>query len=240
MDLVLNVWTSGDYADFIEYLKSNACEKYRDFQSHLIPDSKEIMLGIKIPELRKIGREIAKGGAESFLKISSPGLYETRMIRGIVTGLIKTCDFEKFTQLCDAFICEINSWAICDTFCCGLKELKKYKDEYFEYIQKYLQSDNVWAVRAALVIMLDYYLDDNYIDAVLKRVDAIDSEFYYVRMAQAWLIATAFVKCENKTRAYLLDNSLNDPTFNKAIQKCVESRRIDENTKNYLKTLKRH
>ena len=161
------------------------------------------------------------------------------MLRGIVTGLIKPKDFKEFTLLCDNFTEEINNWALCDSFCSGLKQTKKYKDEFFEYLEKYLNSNNEWKIRFALVIMLNYYLDDEYIDTVLTRCDAVENKAYYVSMAQAWLVATALAKCREKTLDYLHNNSLDDVTFNKAIQKSIESYRIDDETKLYIRTLKR-
>ena len=89
------------------------------------------------------------------------------------------------------------------------------------------------------MIMLDYYLEEDYIDAVLKRCDDVKNTEYYVSMAQAWLVATAVAKCREKTMAYLHENSLDDATFNKAVQKCIESRRVDDETKEYLRSLKR-
>lgn len=241
MNLCINNWTNSDYNNFLEFLKSKANEKYRNFHSSLVPNAEKTdILGIKMPVLREIGKEISKGNPKSFLSVSKNDLYEERMIRGIVTGLVKTQSFDEFTLLCDTFVEEINNWAICDCFCAGLKEIKKYKSEFFDYIQKYLDSSNDWKIRAALVIMLDVYLEDLYIDRVLKRCDSVKSDYYYVSMAQAWLVATAVVKCRDKAMAYLLDNSLSDNTFNKAIQKCVESRRVDDETKVCLKKLKRH
>lgn len=240
MDFAIEKWTKNDCELLFEHLKSLADEKYKKFNSSLIPDEEiDFMLGVRMPQLRTIGKEISKGNINSFLEISSNKYYEERMLRGIVTGLVKTENFDEFTSLCDLAVKDINNWALCDCFCGGLKQVKKYKEEFFEYINNYLESNNVWEIRVALIIMLDYYLEDKYIDRVFERCDSIKSDYYYVNMAQAWLIATAFVKCEEQTRAYLLDNNLNKFTFNKAIQKCIESRRIDNDTKEYLKSLKR-
>lgn len=241
MNLQLENWTVNDYNSFLEYLKSKADEKYKNFHSSLVPDvDKEEILGVRMPVMREMGRQIAKGNAREFLAVSQNGLYEERMLRGIVTGLIKPNGFDDFIALVDDFVKVIHNWAICDCFCAGLKQIKKYKQEFFDYIQRYIDSNNVWIKRAGLVIMLDYYLEDNYIDCVLERCDSIKSDFYYVRMAQAWLVATALAKCYDQTMAYIHNNSLDDFTFNKAIQKCVESRRIDDRTKQYLKSLKRY
>ena len=240
MNLQLNEWTENDYLEFVGFLKMQADEKYRNFHSSLVPNAeKSGILGIRMPRLREIGKEISKGNARSFLAVSRSELYEERMVRGIVTGLIKTKDFDDFTALVDNFATEVDNWAICDCFCAGLKEVKKYKSKFFSYIQTYLDSNDDWKIRIALVIMLDYYLDNEYIDEVLRRCDSVKSTYYYVSMAKAWLVATAVAKCKDKTMEYLHNNSLDDETFNKAIQKCIESRRIDDDTKAYLRTLKR-
>lgn len=240
MNLQLNEWTDSDYLEFVGFLKTQADEKYRNFHSSLVPNAeKSDILGIRMPRLREIGKEVSKGNARSFLDVSKSELYEERMVRGIVTGLIKTKDFDDFTALVDNFSDEVDNWEICDCFCAGLKEVKKYKGEFFGYIQKFLDSKNDWKIRIALVVMLDYYLEDEYIDDVLKRCDSVKSTYYYVSMAKAWLVSTALAKCKDRTMDYLHNNSLDDETFNKAIQKCIESRRIDDETKAYLRTLKR-
>lgn len=240
MNFSIEKWTKNDYEMLIEHLNSLADEKYKKFNSSLIPDEEiDFMLGVRMPQLIAIGKEISKGDINSFLAVSSNKYYEERMLRGIVIGLVKTENVEEFTSLCDLAVKDINNWALCDCFCGGLKQVKKYKYEFFEYINNYLASNDVWKIRVALIIMLNYYLEDEYIDKVFERCDSIESDYYYVNMAQAWLIATAFAKFEKQTRAYLLDNNLSKFTFNKTIQKCVESRRIDADTKEYLKSLKR-
>ena len=240
MILRLEKWTIDDCENLVAYLREQADEKYRKFHASLVPDmEKDSFLGVRMPVLREIGKEISKGNALSFIEISSPRLYEVRMLRGIVTGLIKTESFDNFAVICDNFAEEVDNWAVCDCFCAGLKQIKKYKAEFFDHIQKYLNSGNVWKIRVALVVMLDYYLEDEYIDRVLKRCDSVKSDFYYVSMAQAWLVATAVAKCREQTMTYMHNNSLDDVTFNKAVQKCIESRRIDDDTKAYLRTLKR-
>ena len=237
----LEKWTDEDYERLTRYLEDNADSKYREFHSSLVPDIKSGgFIGIRMPFMRSLAREISKGNARQYLEISKTEFYEQRIISGIVTGLIKTEDFDDFLSLVNAFLPKINNWAVCDSFCSGLKEVKKYKRYFFEYLDKFLNSENEWCIRFAFVIMLDYYLEDEYIDEVLKRCDCIDSDKYYIFMAQAWLLATAYAKQREKTHRYFLDNSLNDVTFNKAIQKCVESRRITEDDKKYLKTLKKH
>ncbi len=237
----LDNWSADDYNNLTEYLKSHADLKYKAFHSSLIPDDEsDSFIGIRMPDMRKIAKEISKGNAREFLNISKTEYYEQRIISAIVTGLIKTENFEDFISLVNNFIPKINNWAVCDGFCAGLKEVKKYKIKFFDYLTNYLESKNEWYIRFAFVIMLDYYLDSEFIDAVLAWCDLVNSDKYYILMAQAWLIATAYAKQRETTHSYFLNNNLNDATFNKAIQKCIESRRVSDEDKKFLRTLKRY
>ena len=237
----LDSWSADDYNNLTEYLKSHADLKYKAFHSSLIPDDEsDSFIGIRMPDMRKIAKEISNGNAREFLNISKTEYYEQRIISAIVTGLIKTENFEDFISLVNNFIPKINNWAVCDGFCAGLKEVKKYKIKFFDYLTNYLESKNEWYIRFAFVIMLDYYLDSEFIDAVLARCDLVNSDKYYILMAQAWLIATAYAKQRETTHSYFLNNNLNDATFNKAIQKCIESRRVSDEDKKFLRTLKRY
>ncbi|WP_405354370.1 DNA alkylation repair protein [Ruminococcus sp.] len=237
----LESWSEQDYENFTEYLKSNADLKFRAFHSSLVPDTdSNSFIGIRMPFMRKLAKEISKGNAREFLDISKSEYYEQRIISAIVTGLIKTNDYDDFISLVNAFMPKINNWAVCDCFCGGLKEVKKYKKEFFEYLLKYLNSNNEWYIRFAFVMMLNYYLESEYIDEVLKRCDSVNSDKYYILMAQAWMLATAYAKQKEATHRYFLNNNLNDATFNKAIQKCIESLRVSDEDKKFLRTLKRH
>lgn len=237
----LENWSEQDYENFTEYLKSNADLKFRAFHSSLVPDTdSNSFIGIRMPFMRKLANEISKGNAREFLYISKSEYYEQRIISAIVTGLIKTNDYDDFISLVNAFMPKINNWAVCDCFCARLKEVKKYKKEFFDYLSKYLNSNNEWYIRFAFVMMLNYYLESEYIDEVLKRCDSVNSDKYYILMAQAWMLATAYAKQKEATHRYFLNNNLNDAAFNKAIQKCIESLRVSDEDKKFLRTLKRH
>ena len=233
------VISSDNYADFLAELRALADEKYRRFHSGLVPGEESVcILGVRMPVLRALGKELAAGEPRQFLSVCGDTFYEERMLRAIVTGLIKPKDYEDFLALADGYLPYVSNWALCDCFCSGLKAVRRWKAPFFEHIAEYLEGD-IWAQRVGLVLMLDYYLDDEYIDRVLARVDAVHSEAYYVRMAQAWLLATALAKCPEPSLAYYRGNSLDDFTHNKAVQKALESFRIDEETKNILRALKR-
>ena len=115
----------------------------------------------------------------------------------------------------------------------------KQEREFFAYIEKYLASENPWAVRMGLVLMLSNFLTEEYLDTVLKRVDDIHEEHYYIRMAQAWLLATAWAKDRGRMLEYISHHHLDNWTFNKFIQKCCESYRVSAEDKAFLRSLKR-
>ena len=101
-----------------------------------------------------------------------------------------------------------------------------------------MQSENPWAVRVGLVMMLWHYLTEGYLPQVLERTDAVQSEHYYVRMGQAWLLATAWAKDRERMMGYVKQHQLDDWTFHKFIQKCCESYRITKEDQEYLRSLK--
>ena len=149
-------------------------------------------------------------------------------------------EYEDFKMEMNDFLKRIENWAACDTFCGSIKKhIKQNKKEFWNDMTLYLRSKNDWIVRVALVSMLQYYLEEDYIKKVLQRCDSIKSEFYYVKVAQAWLIAEAYVKCKQQTITYLKKSSLNKWTFNKAIQKICESNRVPEEEKQELRKMKK-
>lgn len=241
MNYIIDNWTERDYNDFLNELKALSDEKYKKFHTSLIPNSdKNFFIGVRMPVMREIGKKIAKGNARSFLDVVKNNFYEEKIMRAVVIGQLKTESYDEFLSLCDGFVGCIDSWAVCDCFCSSLKRTKRYKKQFFEHVCEYTQSDNPWIVRAGLVLMLDYYLDEEHIDAVLMYCDNAQNDHYCVSMARAWLVAEAMVKCREHAIEYMQSNALDDATFNKAVQKCVESYRVDNETKMYLKSLKRY
>lgn len=240
MELKTDNWNREALAELVDFLRENADEKYKSFNSSLIPTAdKGMMIGVRLPKLREIGKEISKGDPRGFIAAADSDIYEMILLKGIVIGLIKPNDFEDFCSLCEGYVPLINNWAVCDTFCAGLKYIKKYKSEFFDYLSRYLNSEDPWGIRFALVIMLGKYLEEEYIDRVLDRCDKAKSDSYYVSMARAWLAATAVAKCPKQGVEYMKNNSLDKETFSRAVQKCMDSYRVDEETKIKIKQIKR-
>lgn len=212
-------------------------DKFKTFHSRLCPNTDNI-IGVRLPLLRQLAKEIAKGDWRNFLSNSKEEYYEEILINGLVIAYAK-CDVEERLNYIESFVPKIDNWAICDSFCNTLKFVNKNKEIMWEFIQPYLKSYNEFEIRFAVVIILNYYITEDYINLVLKTLDNIKHDGYYVKMAVAWAISMCFIKFEEKTMAYLKDNSLDDFTYNKSLQKISESLRIDKNTKELIKSMKR-
>ncbi len=218
-------------------LNSLADEEYKKFHSGLCPNNDNI-LGVRIPDLRKIAKEISKGDWRSFLKENKNEYYEETMLEGFIIGYSKMKLEERF-ELLSKFIPKIDNWAVCDCSCSTFKFVQKNKKEMWEFIKTYLKSSKEFELRFAIIIILDYYLTDEYIDDVFEIFDNVKKEEYYVKMAIAWTLQVAYVKYKEKTIKYLQNNQLDDFTYNKAIQKMIESNRVSKEEKDELKKMKR-
>ena len=223
--------------EIIKKLFELADEEYKKFHSSLCPNTNNI-IGVRIPKLREIAKEIAKQQPREFLSEVDDKYYETIMLYGMIIGYMKASIEEKQKYL-DIFVPKIDNWAVCDCCMSTYKFTNKYLDEMWEYLQKYIKSDKEFEVRFAVIMLMSYYLNDEYIDKVLKIFDDIKHEGYYVKMGVAWAISVAFVKYEEKTRKFLVNNTLDDFTYNKALQKIIESNRVTKEVKNEIREMKR-
>jgi len=140
------------------------------------------------------------------------------------------------------FIPYIDSWGICDTFCSNLKIAKKHQEEFWDFIQDYVDSENEFEARFAVVMMLFHFINDEYIICVLETLNRIDTNKcsgYYLKMGIAWALAECFIKYRDETEKYLENTTLANDTYNKTIQKIIESNRVDKETKKRIKLLKK-
>lgn len=215
-------------------------EKYKEFHSNLCPRTNNI-LGIRVPVLRNYAKQLAKNySLEELLANIDDEYYEEVMLQGMIIGLKNKEEWNVVQQAILNFIPKIDNWAVCDVFCAGLKITKKYKNEMWELIQETLKSSKEFEIRFAVVMILDYYIDEEYLEKDFEIFDQIKHEDYYVRMAIAWAISICLIKFYNETTSYLINNiSLDNWTYNKAIQKAIESYRIIDKQKDELRQLKR-
>lgn len=213
--------------------------KYKEFHSGLCPGIGNI-IGIRVPVLRNYAKELAKNyEIEELLKQIDNEYYEEIMLQGMLIGLEKE-NFKIIQKHIETFVPKIDNWAICDVFCAGLKVTKKHKKEMWQFIQKYLKSKQEFELRFAIVMILDFFIEEDYLEKDLKIFDTISSQAYYVQMAIAWAISICLIKFYDETVQYLKTTTvLDDFTYNKALQKARESYRITDQQKEELKKMKR-
>ena len=221
-------------------LKSMANPKYVEFSKKITTDTNKKMTGVRVPELRKIAQKIAKQNDwKEFIKQVNENSFEEVMLQGFVIGYAKIDIDEKFEYI-KKFVPQIDSWSICDTFCPTLKIKQNDLEKVWKFILPYLDSNEEFEVRFAVVMMLDYYIIDNYVDLVVQKLDKVSHTGYYVQMAVAWCLAEIGIKYNKKAMEYLRGkNNLDKFTYNKTLQKMRESYRIDAEQKEILKKMKK-
>lgn len=219
-------------------LEALADEKYKNFHAALLPDTENV-LGVRIPQLRSLAKQIVKGNDwRTFVETPDTDYYEETMLQGMVTGLAKM-ELEEQIKRIGLFVPRIDNWAVCDIFCGELKRaVRKDKEIVWQFIQPYLKSGQEFELRFGIV-MLFHYIDEEHIDQLLKQADQFSHEAYYARMGMAWMLSVCFVKFPERTMEYLKQSKLDNWTYNKTLQKIIESLRVDKETKEAIRTMKR-
>ena len=213
-------------------------ENYRRFHAKLIPDIPiDNIIGVRTPVLRKYAKEVAKlPEANIFLESLPHSYYEENNLHGALLSLLYPKDIIAFMEQLERFLPYVDNWATCDML--SPKIFKKHLPYVYERVQKWLQSDAVYTIRFGIVTLLGFYLDNAFEPEMLQLVANVRSEEYYVNMAVAWYFSMALVKQYDATLPYIQNRVLEPWTHNKSIQKAIESRRIPQETKAYLRGLK--
>lgn len=209
---------------------------YREFHLRTCPQA-EHLIGVRMPEQRKLAREIARGDFWQFLDQIQPHYYEEVLITGIVIASAPMALSERLNYVA-WFVPMINNWAICDCFCASFHPRPADSPVLWDFVLEIGQTNSEYAQRFMLVMLLDHFLLPEYLPKIFSLIDSIKSDYYYVNMAIAWLVAEAFVKHRDATLEYLRSDQLSTFTHNKAIQKARESRRINATDKATLAALK--
>lgn len=224
--------------EVLNRIKEISDKEYKEFHSKLCPGVKNI-IGVRVPKLRNLAKEIIKEEKQyEYLKIEKLDYYEEILLQGMLIGFLKD-DINDIQKQLEVFIKKIDNWAICDAVCAGLKITKKNTEEMWKFIEKYLESNSTYDIRFAIVMILDYYIADVYIDKVLEILKKERKDEYYVKMAIAWAVSIAYIKYPEKTMKLLKNNELSDFTYNKSIQKIIESYRVEKDKKDELRKMKR-
>lgn len=230
-------WQEADYPRLRQELEALAEEDYRAFSQKLVFTPRPI-LGVRLPWLKALAGEIAPGEYRRYLAGAGDGSHEEILLQAFVIGACR-CGAAERLALIAAFVPKIDNWAVCDSFCNCLKGAAKDREGLWAFLQDYLTAPEEMHRRFALVLLLEYYLDEAYLPRVFACYEAVEAQEYYVRMAIAWGLSLCFIKFPSPTLAYLGQCSLDDFTYNKALQKICESRRVDEATKARIKAMKR-
>lgn len=225
-----------------EHLLELARHGNKPFTSGLHPGIEHI-LGIRVPDLRKLAACIARTDWQHYLASADTYYMEERMLQGMVLGCIHPEeDVEIYLERVSRFVRNINSWSVCDTFkfAGGPKFVKKHAPRLWKYLKSWMQASGEYEIRFGVVMSMSYFVDEEHIVELLACYDRIRHEGYYVKMAVAWALSVCFVKFPEETMRYLKGNpALDDFTYHKTLQKITESYRVDADMKMQIKSMKR-
>ena len=211
--------------------------KYRDFQSKLIPNvDPETIIGVRTPEIRKLAKKVIKReDAGEFLGELPHQYFDESQLHAFTISEIR--DFAKCMEEVERFLPFVDNWATCDQL--SPKVFKKHKEELLVKIREWMRSERTYTVRFAIGALMQHFLDEDFDPAYPELVAGVRSEEYYVNMMIAWYFATALAKQYGAVLPYIEQRRLDKWVHNKTIQKAVESYRIDDEQKKYLRSLKK-
>ena len=219
-----------------ERLEALADEKNADFAARLAPGiGRERFLGVRLPALRKLAKELrGTPEAAAFLAALPHETVDEDILHAMLLSDLR--DYDASLAALDAFLPFVDNWMVCDTL--RPAAVKKRPGDFERQIEAYLASAHPYTQRFGIEMLMSYYLGEAFDPSQLERVAAVSSEHYYVRMMQAWYLATALAKQYNSALRVLEERKLEKWTHNKTIQKAIESYRVSDEHKAYLKTLR--
>ena len=222
--------------EIVELLFSKQDMKYRDFQAPLFPNiEKERMIGVRTPELKKLAKELyGSESANKFIETLPHYYFDENQLHAFLISLIK--DYQTCLKEVDKFLPYVDNWGTCDQL--SPKVFAKHKEELIVPVKKWLKSKHTYAVRFAIGLLMQHYLDESFKEEYMELVSRVESDEYYINMMIAWYFATALAKQWDSAIKYIEDKKLSPWVQNKTIQKAVESYRITDEQKAYLKSLK--
>lgn len=209
---------------------------YALLQAKIIPNvASERIIGVRTPALRTFAKTLYKDSdIEDFLSGVPHQYFDEDQLHAFVISLEK--DFDRCITRVDAFLPYIDNWATCDQL--SPKVFKKNPEKLLPFIQTWIKSDRTYTVRFAIGMLMQHFLDENFDTKYVDMVAEIRSKEYYINMMIAWYFATALAKQYESVLPYIEEKRLDSWTHNKAIQKSVESYRITDEQKKYLKSIK--
>ena len=211
----------------------------KDIQNSIY-NLKKTAFGYSIPELRKLSKKGAKLGHIKYLPQLKKDDFWLKMYFAFLIGYLND-DINILLHYFEEFIPLVDNWAVNDSLCQNFKHARKYQKQVWSILMRYKNSKKEFEVRVVAVMLLSHFLNDKYIDRVIKVLNELYTDSYYSRMGVAWAIATIAAKYPEKCVEYLksTNNKLDSWTYNKALQKIRESYRVSKEIKDLTKSLKR-
>lgn len=206
---------------------------YRDFHSRLMPGiDKETIIGIRVPVLRKYAKSIAGTElSEKFIKELPHCYYEENNLHMMLITGIK--DYDRCISEIERFLPYIDNWATCDFP--APKCFENHKEDLLPVIKRWIASSETYTIRYGIGMLMRLYLDADFDPEYVRIVAEVKSDEYYVNMMIAWYMATALAKQWDAVIPYIEEHRMSDWVHRKTIQKAVESYRITDEQKRYLK-----
>lgn len=218
-------------------LEEKADAKYRKFSSGLLPGT-ETILGVRLPALRSLAKKLARQDWRENLSQIADDSFEEIMLQGMMIGYVD-CPTDKRLELIRRFVPKIDNWSVCDSFCSGLKFVKSEQERVWRFLQLYLTSKLEFEQRFGAVMLLDYYIDDEWLDHTLSALEQLSAEKYYAQMAVAWAMAECYLRFPERVLPVLKEARLAPEIQQKALQKIIESRKISPDTRDAIRALKK-
>ncbi|MBR5095022.1 MAG: DNA alkylation repair protein [Oscillospiraceae bacterium] len=207
------------------------------FVAKLVPTvDRARILGVRTPALRALAKELAgTEEATAFLDTPEHAYLEEEHLHAFLLERIK--GFDACIEQVERFLPHVDNWATCDSM--SPKAFRRHEPELLEHIQAWLEAPWPYTVRFGIKMLMEHFLGGAFRPEQLQKVSVIESTEYYVNMMRAWYFATALAKQPESCLPLLEEGRLDRWTHNKTIQKAVESSRIPDPTKQYLKTLRK-
>lgn len=211
-------------------------EKYKVFSEKLIPDTKLPIIGVRVPDLRKLAKsQTFNKTAKEFLS-EKHSYYEEVFLHGLIITYNKT-DYKSTIKLLDDFIPQIDNWSVCDCIASSVKISKKDSENYFNYLISLLNDEKPYSVRFAIVSLKTHFIPAK--DAeILQAINNVKSDNYYINMALSWLYCEMLIKDYSSAIQIIEEKQLSPFVQNTSIKKACESYRISNDKKEYLKQFK--
>ena len=210
---------------------------YREFNSILIPNiDKETMIGVRIPDIRKIEKSLSIEEKEEFLLKLPHKYFEENMLHGIIISNMK--EYDNIIINLEKFLPYVDNWAVCDSI--SPKIFKKNREKAIVNVLSWIKSNHTYVCRFGIGMIMQLYLEDEYFKkSYLDIIAEIKTEDYYINMMRAWTFQVALVKQWKEAIVYIEKGLLDEFTHNKTISKSCDSYKIEKEKKEYLKTLRR-